>query len=469
MWRGARGTSRPPAIFAAGLEVPMKRIPKPSRGEQVALFRLSVIGDLLAQELDRGELMRQLEARAQKRYRPPGADRTRTFHAKTLQRWYYLAKKDLAGGLVPVSRARGFAKGLAPEQREILLEMRREHPSASAELLRAEAIRHGVIAADDISLSTLRRLYRLADLARVSLRVADRADDVQRRRWQAHAPGDLWHGDVCHLPLLDEHGDPRRILVHGLLDDASRYALALVPRLQEREIDMLEVFLGALLRHPPPDILYLDNGACYRGDLLQLICKRLGIRLVHAQPYSPEARGKMERFWRSLRQRCADHLPPRSSLHDIAQALWAWLDADYHVRPHAGLLGVTPRKRYLDGVKDRRRPFTPRELAAALEVEVNRKIQKDCTFELDGTTYEVAGRHLAGKTIVVIIDALSNRLLRASWQDQPVRFGVCDPVANRRRPRAPSATETLDVRPAPHAPFDPISALLQKAREANDE
>ena len=447
----------------------MKKVPKPSRGEQVALFRLSVIGDLLAQDLDRGDLLRQLEERAKKRYRLPGAASTRTFHLKTLQRWYYLAKKDLAGGLVPESRARGFARELAPETREILLEMRREHPSASAEILRSEAIRHGVIAADAVSLSTLRRFYRLADLPRVSRRVADRPSDVQRRRWQARSPGDLWHGDVCHLSLLDEHGDARRVLVHGLLDDASRYCLALAPRLQEREQDMLEVFCGALLRHPPPTTLYLDNGACYRGDVLQLVCKRLGINLVHAQPYSPEARGKMERLWRSMRQRCTDHLPPRSTLHQVGQALWAWLDADYHVRPHAGLLGVSPRKRFLDGAEGRRAPLTPRELASALEVELTRKVKKDCTFEIEGTVYEVGGRHLAGKTISLFVDALTDRLLRAAWKDQPVRFGLCDPKANRHRSRAPTSAIETKAAAASDVPFDPITALLQKAREAKDE
>lgn len=446
----------------------MKKIPRPTRAEEIALFRLSVIGDLLAQDLEPGALKAELEARAKKRYRPPGADRTRTFHAKTLERWYYAAKRDLAGGLVPKSRARGFAVDLTASQRELLLEMRREHPSASAEILRSEAVRHGIVSEDALSLPTLRRLYRFADLPRVSRKKACRPSDVQRRRWQAAAPGELWHGDVCHLVLSDEEAQPRRVLAHGLLDDASRYSVALSPREKEREQDMLEVLCGALLRHPPPGTIYLDNGACYRGDVLQIVCKRLGIHLVHAQPYSPEARGKMERFWRAMRQRCTDHLPPRSSVHQVGQALWAWLDADYHVRPHAGLLGESPRRRYLAGVERRGAPLTPKELARALEVEITRQVKKDCTFDLDGKTYEVGGRHLGGKRISVIVDALTDRPLRVLSQGHAVRFGLCDPVANRRRTRAPAPEEPATKTTA-DVPFDPISALLEKAREADDE
>jgi len=443
------------------------RTPEPSRQERVALFRLSVVGDLLARDLEPGELKEELMRRAEQRYRPPGAPCSRVFSFKTLQRWYYAAKADLTGGLVPVSRVRGFALKLTDEQRELLLEMRQEHPTASAELVLSEAVRHGVVTTDELKLTTLRRLYRSVGMPRVSRRVANRPPDVQRRRWQAEHPGDLWHGDVCHLMLVDEQGRPRRVLVHGLLDDASRYCTALAPRLHELEQDMLEVFCGALLRHPAPHTLYLDNGACYRGDVLKLVCQRLGIQLVHAQPHSPEARGKMERFWRTMRQRCTDHLPPAATPHQVGQALWAWLDTDYHRRPHAGLLGDVPRRRYLQGLPAQRVPLTPKQLAAALEVELGRQVKQDGTFDLDGVTYEVSGRHLAGKRITVVVDALTDRPLRARWQDQLLRFGPCDPVANRRRPRPP-ATPPVPVGLA-GVPFDPIAALLQKAREANDE
>lgn len=443
----------------------MKMAPTPSRREAVALFRNSVIGDLLACDLTRGELQRELQTRAKKRYRPPGHRRTRKYHWKTLQRWYYASKADAITGLMPESRARGQALALSPEQRELMVQMRVEHPSASAELLLGEAVRNGIVEEDAVSVSTLRRLYQEAGLPRVSVRRTVR-NDLQRRRWQAARPGDLWHGDVCHLVLADEAERPRRVLVHGMLDDASRYVPALVARDQEQETDMLEVFCGALLRHPPPKTLYLDNGACYRGDVLGLVCQRLGIRLVHATPHSPEARGGQERFWRTMRQRCTDHLPVTASLHDVNQALWAWLDTDYHKRPHAGLMGETPRQRYLDGLHRQRAPLTPKELAHALEIEITRRVLKDATFTHDGKLYEVTGRHLAGKTIAVVVDGLTGRLLRASWRGQTVRFGPCDPIANRHRGRPQTQPQVTEKRTVP---FDPIAALLQKAREIDND
>lgn len=436
----------------------------PSHRERVALFRQGIVGDLLSRELARGDLEKEFKKKALVRYRAPGREKTRKYHWKTIQHWYLMAKADPVGGLLPQPRTRGAALKLDPSQREDLLTMRSEHRSAAAELILNEAERHGVIPKNEVSVSTVRRLFQQAELPRESKRVAKRSSEA-KQRWSCAEPGDLWHGDVCHL-IFGVKSSRRDICVHGLLDDASRYSIALEARNQERELDMLEVFGESLLKHPPPKILYLDNGACYRGEILDLLCQRLGIRLVHATPYSPEARGKMERFWRTLRQRCTDHLSGDPSLHDINQAIWAWTDAEYLRRPHAGLLGNTPRDVYMGRLPKERRPLKPLELAKALEFEQTRRVKNDATFSVDGHLYEVEGRHIAGKQIQIVVNGLTGELLRASWQDRPLRFGQCNPIANSHRPKRDSE-ETQPTTSS--VPFNPISALLDKAREDNDE
>ncbi len=46
----------------------------------------------------------------------------------------------------------------------------------------------------------------------------------------------------------------------------------------------------------------------------------------------------MERFWRSLRAGCLDHLGSLSSLHDVQVRLDAFVADHYHRAPHGGLL-----------------------------------------------------------------------------------------------------------------------------------
>lgn len=100
-------------------------------------------------------------------------------------------------------------------------------------------------------------------------------------------------------------------------------------------------------------------------------------------------------------------------------------------------------------------------MAKALESEVRRQVRKDGTFQVEGQVYEALGAHLAGKRIDVVIDGLTGRPVRASYRGVTVRFGVCDPVANRDRGRGTPPVEERDDR----TPFNPIAGLLQKARE----
>jgi len=435
-------------------------LPPPTRAEQIALFRLGVIGDLLAQPLERGELKAELVHRAQRRYRPPGATASRRYHWKTLQAWYYAAR-DGVSGLQPESRQRGVALALDDAQRTALLDMRRAHPSAPVDLILAEAVRHGVLAEGQVSASTVRRLYRAHDLPR---RPVNRPDRRHRLRWDSGRVGAVWQMDVCHVWRRLPDGRPKKAYVHAILDDHSRYVVALEAREHEQETDALSVLCGALLRYPACDAVYTDNGSCYRGDVLARALDRLHIRLVHSRPHEPQGRGKVERWFRTLRQRCTDHLKGPTTLAELNAALLAFLDADYHRRPHAALLGETPYRRFVKGLRALPAPRTAAELARALEIVRKPIVRKDATVHVEGRMYEVVGRHLAGKRITVRLDPFTLAVVGASFEGRDLALSPCDPVANGARPRGGVVPE-----PQPGLPFDPIATLLARARTEVDD
>lgn len=430
----------------------------PTHREAIAAFRLAVVGDLLVRDLDRGELTAELKRRAQRRYRPPGSDTTRTFHWKTLQSWLRDARKGTAQ-LQPESRERGFALALDADQRRLLLDVRRAYPTASAELILAEAVRNGVVAEGAVSTPTLRRLFRVHGLGRGSLnREARRAT---RRRWQAREAGDLWHGDVCHVSALTRSGLRRTWRVHGLLDDRSRYGIGLDVYETETEADLLRVFCTALMQHPAPGVFFVDNGACYRGEVLATLMQRLEVRLVHARPYDPQSRGLMERFWRTMRQQCTDHLGPIDTAGQLKNVLWAWLDS-YHRRPHGGLMGQRPRDIYLRETQGKP-TRTAAGIARSLEITRRRRIRKDATLSVDGVLFETEG-WLAGRTLEIRVCGLSGALLGAQHDGKPVEVGPCDPVANARRSRPKSSI----ANPPSELPFHPVDGWIAAAREVVD-
>ena len=319
----------------------MESLSPKSYAEEVAVFRHGVVGALTQAQMDRGQLRTALLVLSQQRLRPPRAKATRRYSLPTLERWYYAYRKRGLAGLSPRGRKdKGRARGLPAEQRKLLIDIRREHPSASVPLILRTLVADGRVEEKSISATTIRRLFAELGLDRIGLR--DGSGAHTRLRWEAERPGVLWHGDVCHGPSLTIDGKVRPLRIHGMLDDASRYVVALKAHHAEREVDMLGLLVRALRRHGPPQSLYLDNGSTYRGETLAVACARLNVNLLHARPYDAPARGKMERFWRTLREGCLDHLGSVSSLHDINVRLWAYLDAHYHIAPHASLLGKSP-------------------------------------------------------------------------------------------------------------------------------
>jgi hypothetical protein len=112
------------------------------QAEAVAIFRSEIVGALTRRDLDHGELRAVLRTLSQERFRPPGAQVTRQYSLTTLERWYYDYRAGGLPALRPAPRSdRGHAQEIAPEQRQLLLDIRREHRSASVPLILADARR----------------------------------------------------------------------------------------------------------------------------------------------------------------------------------------------------------------------------------------------------------------------------------------------------------------------------------------
>lgn len=439
----------------------MDELAPKDHGERVALFRSEIIGALTRQSLDRGELAAALRELSETAYRPPGAAVTRRYSVPTLERWYYAYRAGGLAALIPERRSdAGRARNLTPELRQLLCDIRVEHPSASATLIVRTLEADGRLEKGTVSPTAVRRLYHQQGLDRRARKGGSR--EKIRLRWQAERPGALWHGDVCHGPSLLIDGKRQPLRIHAMMDDASRYVVALEAHHQEREIDMLGMLVAALRRHGAPDALYLDNGSTYTGDALRTGCERLGITLLHARPYDAQARGKMERFWRTLRESCLGFVGSLTSLHDVQVRLLAFLDQHYHRAPHAGLLGRTPAQVWDESERDRRAdPVDEEMLRTALTVRDRRRVRRDNTVSVEGTDWQLDQGFLAGRIVIVARTLVGHEPPWVEHDDRRLPLYPVDPVKNARRSRAERCADE------PTAPgktnFDPTGALLDRA------
>lgn len=445
-------------------DIEMELKPK-DHGEAVAIFRSQIIGTLICRPLTHGELAAELRTLSQERFRPPEAETTRCFAVPTLERWFYAYRRGGLAALRPEPRSdRGYAQNLTHEQRELLLDIRQEHRSASVPLILDTLVAEGRLDKDCVSPPTVRRLLAAHNLHRTAAR--EENGSKTRLRWSTDRPGALWHGDVCHVTQTQLPAFSTGIRIHALLDDASRYGVALEGHKTEKEIDMLGMFVDALRRHPPPDGLYLDNGATYRGEILQTACARLGITLIHAKPYDAPARGKMERFWRTLREGCLDYLGALTSLEEINQRLRAFLDQSYHVRAHAALMGRSPATVYAT-MPAGEAVVSEQDLRKALTVTCRRRVSRDNVITVDGVAWELDQGYLAGKMVTVghcLVDRAS-----APWVEHDGKRLVlhpCHPVVNSKRKR-PERGGPAERKLSREVHFDPTQALVDGAQRKN--
>ena len=439
------------------------------RAEAIAMFRMQVIGPLLARHFQsHGELATEIRVIAEKPHRAPGSSVGRKFAGPTIERWYYAHKRGGLEALRPRRRSDvGHARELTAEQRELLLGIRREHPIATTSLILRTLELDGRITKGAVSLSTVRRLYGEHCLDRLKLAAAD---GRVRLRWQADQADALWHSDVCHGPAMKVGERTVPLRIHALLDDHSRYVLAIQATSTEREVEMLALMVkGMRDTGRRPGALYLDNGATYTGDVLLTLCSRLDINLLHAKAEDPQARGKMERFWRTLRQGCLEHLGTPGSLHDVQVRLLAFLAQHYHVSPHASLMGKTPAEVYETAPREAT-SVTEAQLGAALTVRGKRRVRTDGTLDVGGVTFETRAGFLAGKVVVVARSLLD--ISTDPWiehEDSRYLIARVDPEENARRKKdgagANRAQRGLDV------PFDPAGAMLNALlkRKPSDE
>jgi transposase InsO family protein len=444
---------------------------KLSRKEAIAQFRANIVGGLVAQQLDHGELSAELRGLSKKRYRPPNCRRTRTFSFATLERWYYLFRDGGLDALRPKPRAdAGRCRVLDDDVRKLLIDIRTEFRSASVPLILRTLVLAGRLKQGDVSPQTVRRLYQDHGLPRLPRRTQDGDTDAERQRlrWVAPYVNSLWHGDVCHAMRLQlPNGKLLPVLVHLLLDDHSRYITRIEVRSTERELDMLEILANTIREFGKPDQLYLDNGATYSGKILPIVCNRLGIHLKHHKPYDSPAGGKRERLFRTMREQCTDHITSASSLHDVYVRLLAWRD-QYHDTPHSSLMGLTPAQAWQDGIQSyehQQRPrITEQQLQDAYVLEATRRVRKDSTLQIDGKTYEVEAGWLAGKTVSLVRSHLVPDHMHVRFEDKTFPVHLADPVKNADRRRKPSKKP---ITPHPAVDFNPADTALDAMMNRN--
>ena len=366
----------------------------------VALFRYGLIADVLRVPLGSREIRRALHEKAQRTYTIPGTRRTRVA-VETMRDWLSLYRTGGFEALYPKTRAdRGQPRRLPPEVAELLVALKTEQPALSVNALIGVARERGVD--HPLAPSTVHRL-----LAREGLLDKRPGDPVatDRRRFAFRDAGELWMSDVMHGPKVSDGRKCRKTYLIAFIDDATRVIPFAAFAHSENTTTFLPVFKQAIARRGLPARLFVDNGANFRSQQLALVCAKLSIALIHARPYQPAGKGKIERWFRTLRAAWLSRLDDEAtaSLDALNRSLWSWVEGEYHQSPHRGLDARTPLDQWALAAHNVRYPDPATDLDDLFLFEAKRRVMKDRTLSLHGRLYEVDAV-LVGQTVTLRYD-----------------------------------------------------------------
>ena len=344
--------------------------------KRIAVFRFGAIADLVGGvKLERGEQEQRIKDKCDQKWVIPYSGRSRLTRT-TLRRWIKQYDGRLES-LYPEDRSdTGQSRVLSDETLLALLEARRIFPKAPVRRLIEQLEQAGW---GKLSPSTAYRFLRDRGLMKTQQLIPE-----DRRKFEAELPNDLWQSDVMHGPLVETGGKKRKSYLIAFIDDYSR----LIPYGAFYPSESLAFYLKALEQalatRGLPRKIYVDNGAAFRSHHLEQITASLGIALIHARPYKPQGKGKIERVFRTVR---SDFLSgfKGTTLRELNQAFEIWLREIYHQRKH-GATGYPPFHRFASRMECLRP--APANLKDSFRLAVRRRVAKDRTVSLNGKLFE---------------------------------------------------------------------------------
>jgi transposase InsO family protein len=323
----------------------------------------------------------------------------RRFSPTAMKGWLYRYRKHGFAGLTPKNRKdEGKCRALSAESRVQIKKLREEHLEHSAVRFYDRCLKERFLGDPPICLETLRRFLKSENLYQPRLVTA-------RKKFEMNYFGELWTCDFMHGPQVFEQAEAKRrrkAILLAIIDDHSRFIVGAQFGLMENTRLIEIVFKDAILAYGCPDRLYCDNGSAFSSSYLSRVCAHVGIGLVHSKPYDSPSRGKIERFFRTVRESFLVDVPEASSwdLKQLNDAFALWLREKYHHAPHRGI-DARPIDRYQISTRNYpRKRIDEENLDEFFLVCVERTVAKDCTISLQGTEFEVPPQFI-GKRVTL--------------------------------------------------------------------
>jgi putative transposase len=403
------------------------------RRREVGLFGYALTREAADPGLSKAERGRLVRALAEQEHVGPDGRLVRVSRT-TLDDWIRAYRRGGFEALIPKSR--DIAPRTPVEVLELAFELKRERPDRTA-----AQVREIMLAAGE-PVPGLRTLQTHLARAGLNVRADGRSPGKVYGRFEASARNELWTGDGLHGPKL-AGATARRAVLLAFIDDHSRLLVGWRWGIGEDVFRLEAALRSGLTARGVPDAVLVDRGSAFVSSQLLRACAVLGVKLIHASPRAATTKGKIERFFRTVRERFLVEIEGRDRLDlaELNRVFSAWLEVVYHRRVHSET-GQTPLQRFMAAGAPALP--TPALLREAFLWSVERTVTKTATLALFANQYEVDAA-LVGRKVELIFDPFDLVRIEVRYQHRP--FGPAVPLVIGRHTH-PQAERELPPPPA---------------------
>jgi len=310
----------------------------------------------------------------------------RQFTWRTIQTWYYRYKNHGITGMTSQPRRdKGQSRKVTPEELLEAINSALPHfheKNFTKMCIYRFCIEKGLLQQSQISQTTFFRLVREYELLK-----PEAQENKRRLAFSMQYANQLWQADTMFGPHVGPPGAHRQARLIAFIDDASRVLCHGEFFLEENIDALVKALKAAFYKRGVPEQLYVDNGSIYASQEITLICARVGCILRHTAVRDAAAKGKIERFFKRVRDQFLSKQLDLSSLDVLNRQFTTWVEDEYNATEHSAL-GMKPIDRF--GLDLKRIRFLPPSEAndELFFAEAERKVKKDNTFSFHNQRYE---------------------------------------------------------------------------------
>lgn len=318
-------------------------------------------------------------------------------HAKTIKRRY---RQEGEKSLVHGNTGRKPKHAISDEEKNLILKIKEQTNKSGKKIFENVNFSHFRDILEDVydikrSRNTVSKILKEAGYKSPKIRRSHKENTVHERRPRREKEGELLQGDATPFEWFE---DGHKYALHAFIDDATKKPVAMYMTKNECAFGYNECLRYTILHKGRPEALYLDKLSVFFNNHKLTIeeqlqgkeksatqfaqsCNELGIELIAAN--SPQAKGRVERFWDVVQSR----LPVELKLRDITTVEGANEFLPAFMKMYEKWFSEEPKSKesaFLPPTDEQKL-----ELAKILAVKVQRRTDSGCILSLKNYLFKV--------------------------------------------------------------------------------